>query len=234
LIRESLKRFEQIQQEVVDCRNCPRLVEWRERVARQKVRRFAGEIYWGRPVPAFGRPDARLLVIGLAPAAHGGNRTGRMFTGDRSGDWLFEALHHSGFANQSYSSSGSDGLQLIDCLVTAPVRCAPPDNKPLPAEMERCRRFLMWELELAIAVKVVIALGRIGFDSFLKALPESRRIDNPKPVFGHGVECTLPGGVTLIASFHPSQQNTLTGRLSREMFHSVFRRARQILSPPPH
>ena len=224
-----LNQFLEIEKEVVDCRACPRLVAWRETIAAGKTRRFRDHDYWGLPVPALGLPDARLLVVGLAPAAHGGNRTGRMFTGDRSGDWLFAALHEHGFANQRESTDRSDGLRLIDCLITAAVRCAPPDNRPLPGELANCRRYLERGLKLLPSVRVVIALGRIGFEAYLKALPPAGRPGPPRPTFAHAAERTLPGPVTLIASYHPSQQNTLTGRLTREMFHSVFERARRIL-----
>src|SRR6266851_5091280 len=191
---------------IIACRLCPRLVEWRERVGREKVRRFADQDYWARPVPSFGDPRARLLVIGLAPAAHGGNRTGRIFTGDRSGDWLFRALHKSGFANQPVSVHLNDGLRLRDCYVTAAVRCAPPQNKPLPQEITNCRPYLLRELELLKRVRVVVALGRLAFDVAIASVgleePASRR-----PKFEHGAKCQLRNGVALLASFHPSQQN---------------------------
>ena len=224
------KDFLSLEREIVECRRCPRLVEWRERVAREKVRRFRSETYWGRPVPAFGAPDATLVVIGLAPAAHGGNRTGRIFTGDRSGDWLYEALYQFGFANQPKSVSVDDGLIVNDCLITAVVRCAPPDNKPLPEEANNCREYLHLELQLASRKRIVIALGRIAFDAFLKIRQAAEEQPAyPKPVFRHGGEWDLPEGITLIASYHPSQQNTQTGKLTRPMFHQVFRRARGIL-----
>ncbi len=215
------------------CRRCPRLVEWRERVSRDKVRRFRNEEYWGRPIPAFGAPDASLVVVGLAPAAHGGNRTGRMFTGDSSGDWLYEALHRFGFASQPSSTHRNDGLRLLDCLITAAVRCAPPKNKPLPVEIDNCRTYLRQELRLLESKRCVIALGQIGFNSFVKAWQEDRgALLEPKPRFRHGAEWILPGGLFLIASYHPSRQNTQTGRLTRVMFHAVFRRAREILKEP--
>ena len=222
--------FRELQETIIECRKCPRLVEWRELVSREKVRRFQNEEYWGRPLRAFGESDASLIIVGLAPAAHGGNRTGRMFTGDRSGDWLFEALHHFGFANQPLSTHRNDGLRLIDCLITAALRCAPPQNKPLPNEMNNCRTFLRQELQLLKAQQVVIALGRIGFRAFLEAWQQNgSALPDPRPVFRHGGEWALPGGPILIASYHPSQQNTQTGKLTRSMFHSIFRRARQIL-----
>lgn len=227
----SPREFEELQQGIIQCRRCPRLVRWREQVAREKVRRFKDQEYWGRPVPAFGAPDAKLIIVGLAPAAHGGNRTGRMFTGDRSGDWLYEALFHFGFANQPFSSSRDDGLKLSGCLVTAGLRCAPPENKPLPAELDNCRDYLRQELRMVKSKRVVVALGRVAFRSFLKAWQENgERINGTKPEFRHGGEWVLPGGLVLLSSFHPSQQNTQTGKLTRPMFHAIFRRAREILS----
>ena len=222
--------FQALELRIVECRRCPRLVEWREKVAREKVRRYRTEEYWGRPVPAFGSPGAALILIGLAPAAHGGNRTGRIFTGDRSGDWLYEALYRYGFANRATSTGRDDGLALNDCLITAAVRCAPPENKPLPEEMSNCQEYLRNELQLAESKRVVIALGQVAFRSFLKiwkertGLPSGGRFE-----FSHGGEWNLPGGVILIASYHPSQQNTQTGKLTRPMFHAIFRRAREIL-----
>lgn len=219
--------FETLQQEIVKCRKCPRLVAWREKTATEKVRRFRTQNYWGRPIPAFGEPDAALVIVGLAPAAHGGNRTGRMFTGDRSGDWLFKALYLYGFASQPRSVGLADGLSLLNAVIVAAVRCAPPANKPLPEEMDNCRRFLRRELELFRSCRVVVTLGQIAFRSFLKAWRESGRELPVKSLkFSHAGEWALPGGTTLIASYHPSQQNTQTGRLTQSMFHRVFRRAR--------
>jgi uracil-DNA glycosylase len=219
--------FRLLQQEIVNCRDCPRLVEWRELVAAQKVRRFRECEYWGRPVPSFGSVDARLLVVGLAPAAHGGNRTGRMFTGDSSGDWLYEALHRFGFASQAESHACGDGMETPGCLITAAARCAPPDNKPTAAELEKCRRFLRRELELASCLRAVVSLGRIGFEAFLRAWTELHGPLPSRPVFAHGAQSELHGGVVLISSYHPSRQNTQTLRLTREMFHEVFRMARE-------
>ena len=222
--------FIRLEQEIIECRRCRRLVAWREQVAREKVRRFKDQEYWGRPVPAFGDPSAALVVIGLAPAAHGGNRTGRIFTGDRSGDWLYEALYAFGFANQPTSVSMDDGLAVRDCLITAALRCAPPDNKPLAEEMNNCGEYFQRELQMAARNRVVVVLGRIAFDVFLKTWQKAGgQSASPKPRFCHGGEWELPGGVTLIASYHPSQQNTQTGKLTRPMFHQVFRRARTIV-----
>lgn len=217
-----------LQNRIITCRLCPRLVEWREMVARERVRRFADQEYWGKPVPSFGDSKARLLVIGLAPAAHGGNRTGRIFTGDRSGDWLFRALHKAGFANQPESVNRSDGLRLRDCYVTAAVRCAPPQNKPLPKEIANCRPYLLRELELLKRVRVIVALGRLAFDAALGSVGFDEA-PTRRPSFGHAAECTLSQSITLIASFHPSQQNTFTGRLTEPMFDRVFSRAREIV-----
>jgi uracil-DNA glycosylase family 4 len=225
-----MNEFEALQTRIIECRECPRLVEWRERTAREKIRRFRQQEYWARPIPAFGHPDASLVLVGLAPAAHGGNRTGRMFTGDRSGDWLFEALHRFGFANQSSSNHRDDGLRLVDAIIVAAVRCAPPGNKPLPEETIRCRAFLRQELRLFGSVQVVVTLGRIAFRAFLSAWRENgMEIPAARPEFRHAGEWELPGGVVLISSYHPSQQNTLTGKLTRPMFHRIFRRARRIV-----
>jgi uracil-DNA glycosylase family 4 len=223
-----VKLLRSIQKEVVGCRLCPRLVRHREATAAAKTRRFANEDYWGRPVPSFGDPGARLLVVGLAPAAHGGNRTGRMFTGDRSGDWLYEALHRFGFASQPSSISRFDGLRLDDAYITAVARCAPPGNKPAPDEIAMCRRYLLGELRI-LELRAVIALGRIAFDGFLGAWQKLGQTVRPRPGFAHGSEHVLDSGVRLLGSYHPSQQNTFTGRLTRPMFHRVFRRARRIL-----
>ncbi len=204
-------------------------MEWRERVAREKRASFRDQEYWGRPVPSFGQADGRLLVLGLAPAAHGGNRTGRVFTGDRSGEWLFRALHRAGFSNRPTSEHRNDGLVLHDCLVTASARCAPPDNKPMPDELENCSRWLLPELE--IARTVVVVLGGLAFN---QALQLGKRIGwavpRPKPVFGHGREFDLDPGPILLASYHPSQQNTFTGRLTEAMLDGVFLRARELIS----
>ena len=214
---------------IASCRACPRLVSWREQVSREKRAAFAAEEYWGRPVPGFGDPAARLLVVGLAPAAHGANRTGRMFTGDRSGDWLFRALHRAGFASQATSTSRDDGLQLHDCWVTAAVRCAPPGNRPEPDERERCRHWLEEEFERLQRVRVVVCLGQISWAATLGLLADRGVVvPRPRPRFGHlGVIET--SGPTVVSSYHPSQQNTFTGRLSEDMLDAVFTRARAII-----
>jgi len=218
------------QKEIVECRRCDRLVHYREQVARDKVRRFRDWDYWGRPVPSLGAPDARLLIIGLAPAAHGGNRTGRIFTGDRSGDWLYRALYRFGFSNQAQSTSVNDGLTLKDCYITAAVHCAPPDNKPLPSEYMNCQSYLLEELQQLRNLKVVVALGGIAFKSYFNARKKLGWVNpSPLPVFGHGVRADLSGGMTVIGSYHPSQQNTQTGRLTEAMLDAVFREAREVL-----
>lgn len=217
-------------QRIVTCRQCPRLVEYRERVAREKRRAFRDCQYWGRPVPSFGDPRAELLVVGLAPAAHGGNRTGRIFTGDRSGDFLYAQLYRAGFANQPTSTHRDDGLRLAGAYVTATVRCAPPDNKPLPQESLNCRPFLEAELNI-LQPRAVLALGKIAFDAYLRVLQE--RGDIPRPAayqFAHGACAQLPGDLPrLFASYHPSQRNTQTGRLTPAMFMSVLRKIRRFL-----
>jgi uracil-DNA glycosylase family 4 len=198
-------------------------------VARTKVARFRTWTYWGRPVPGFGDPRARLLVVGLAPAAHGGNRTGRIFTGDESGNWLYAALHRAGFASQPTSVARDDGLRLTDAFVTAVARCAPPDNRPTPGEIATCRRHLLAELAAMDRVRVVVALGRVAHSGFLAAARENGiEIPRPTPRFAHGAEHRLGRGVTLLCSYHPSQQNTFTGRLTRDMLDAIFRRAREL------
>lgn len=218
------------QGEIIECRRCQRLVDYRENVAREKVRRFRDWEYWGRPVPSLGTLSARLLVIGLAPAAHGGNRTGRIFTGDHSGDWLYRALYKFGFANQPASTHRGDGLRLIDSYITAPIHCAPPDNKPLPSEFANCRPYLLDELQQLKKVRVVVVLGMIGFKTYFTA---RRQLGWPNPVplppFGHGLASRLSGGVTVISSYHPSQQNTQTGKLTEKMLDDVFRQARALV-----
>ncbi len=209
---------------MVACRACPRLVAWREEVGRVKRASFTGEEYWARPVPGFGDPAAHLVIVGLAPAAHGANRTGRMFTGDRSGDFLFGAVHRTGYANQATSDHLDDGLLLTGAFITAPVRCAPPANKPTPAERDRCRPFLERELELLDRVRVVLALGQFGYVVVAGLVGAPR----PRPKFTHGLEVLLPGGRTLLTSYHVSQQNTFTKTLTPAMLDRVLHRARQL------
>jgi uracil-DNA glycosylase family 4 len=209
--------------EIVDCVLCPRLVAWREQVAHEKRASFAGETYWGRPIPGWGDPAAQLLVVGLAPAAHGGNRTGRVFTGDRSGDWVFRALHRAGYANQPTSVSRDDGLEVTGAYIAAAVRCAPPANKPTPEERDTCLPYLQREWALLTEVRAVVVLGQFAYQ-VVAAMTGLR----PRPKFGHGVEVELPDGKTLICSYHPSQQNTFTGVLTEEMFDAVFTRARDL------
>jgi uracil-DNA glycosylase len=222
--------LEALERQITECRRCPRLVAWREEVARVKRAAFADEEYWGRPVPGFGDPAARVYVLGLAPAAHGGNRTGRIFTGDRSGDWLFAALHRAGFANQPTSVSRDDGLELIDCFVAAAVRCAPPANRPTTQERDNCLPWAERELELLPNVRVIVCLGGFAWDAALRlraALGEP--VPRPKPRFGHGAVAEGER-LTLIGCFHPSQQNTFTGRLTVGMMEAVFARARELVS----
>jgi uracil-DNA glycosylase family 4 len=212
--------------EIVVCRRCPRLVAWRERVATDRVARFAEATYWGRPLPGFGDPDARVFVLGLAPAAHGGNRTGRIFTGDRSGDFLYAALHATGFANQPTSARVDDGLTLTDLYVAAAVRCAPPMNRPTIDERDNCAPFLIRELNALSRVRVIVALGAFAWDAALRTIAFDGTIAIPRrrPRFGHGMEAEI-GPYRMIASFHPSQRNTFTGRLRPTMLEAVLRRA---------
>jgi uracil-DNA glycosylase family 4 len=222
---DDLKR---VTAEIVACRACPRLVEWRETVAAERRAAFRDEEYWGRPVPGFGDPDARLVLVGLAPAAHGGNRTGRVFTGDRSGDWVFRALWKQGFANQPTSERADDGLRLTDAYVAAVVRCAPPANRPTPEERDTCLPYLARELALLRQARVIVALGQFAHDAVCRLAGAVR----PRPRFGHAAEHLLSGGLdrVLIDSFHPSQQNTFTGKLTEAAFDRVFVRARELLS----
>lgn len=209
--------------EVGDCRACPRLVEWRERIGREKRAAYADQDYWARGVAGFGDPDAHLLVVGLAPAAHGANRTGRMFTGDRSGDWLYRALHRAGYASQPDSTSLDDGLTMTGAWITSPVKCAPPENKPTTVERDTCRPFFQRELEALEKLKVIVVLGGFGYQVACQELGV-----RPRPKFGHGVEVPLDDGTTLLCSFHVSQQNTFTGRLTEDMLDAVFTRAREL------
>jgi uracil-DNA glycosylase family 4 len=211
--------------EIVACRRCPRLVDWRERVAREKVARFRDETYWGRPVPGFGDPEARILIVGLAPAAHGGNRTGRVFTGDASGDFLFAAMHAIGLAARPVSRRADDGLTLLDAYVAAAVRCAPPANKPLPSERDNCAPYLARELGLLERIRVLLPLGAYAWDAAFRAIAATTGDDpRPRPRFGHGAEATV-GRYAVVASYHPSQQNTFTGRLTESMLRDVLRQA---------
>jgi uracil-DNA glycosylase family 4 len=212
---------------IVSCRKCPRLVEWREQVAREKRLAFREWQYWGRPVPGFGDPEARLLVVGLAPAAHGGNRTGRVFTGDRSGDWLYRALYRAGFANQPISVHRDDGLKLEGAYISAAVRCPPPGNSPSIEERDNCLPYLEREIELLSSVRVFVCLGAFAYACLSRELSQSRR-----PAFGHGVEAPLADGRLIVCSFHPSQQNTFTGRLTEPMLDAVFQRAAEFIREP--
>jgi len=238
--------LERLQQEVISCTRCPRLVHYREKVAREKRRMYRDQEYWGRPLPGFGDPNAELLILGLAPAAHGGNRTGRMFTGDRSGDFLYRGLYEAGFANQPESISRNDGLKLRGCYVTASLRCAPPANKPTPEELRQCRPYLIRESQLLKQVRAVLALGRVAFDTYLRLIYEglwqtadsTERLVSELPPrsalrFAHGACYALPGGLPrLFASYHPSQQNTQTGKLTPEMFQNVLREIQRYLRSP--
>ncbi len=226
---ESLER---INAEIIGCTRCPRLVWWREEVARKPPARFAGEQYWARPVPGFGDPDAQVVIVGLAPAAHGGNRTGRVFTGDRSGDFLFPVLHETGFANQPVSTQVRDGLRLVNLYVCAVNRCAPPDNRPTPVERDNCLPYLVRELRALRRAHVIVCLGAFAWDGALRALAGLGDATRPRPRFAHGAE-TRVGPYTLVGTFHPSQQNTFTGRLTREMFVKVFIRARALAEAQP-
>jgi len=220
-----------LQNEIIHCTRCPRLVAWREAVAQNPPRRFIGEEYWARPIPGFGDPDAQLLIIGLAPAAQGSNRTGRMFTGDKSGEWLFRALHKAGFANQPHSVSRGDGLQLQNAYITAAARCAPPGNKPLPTELSNCREYLLREWQLLRNIRVVLGLGKIGFDAAFDAARQFHYTQlTARPRFGHGVEVLLHENLVLMGTYHPSQQNTFTGKLTEPMFDAIFSRIRQIIN----
>ena len=218
----------ELEREVIICRRCPRLVAWREEVARVRRAAFASEEYWGRPLPGFGDPAATVLVLGLAPAAHGGNRTGRIFTGDRSGDWLFGSLFRVGFANQPTSVARDDGLRLTGAWVTAAVRCAPPANRPTPAERDNCLPYLVRELSLLSEVRVIVALGSFAWDAGLRALAGAgETVPRPRPKFGHGASAQV-GRFTLLGCFHPSQQNTFTGKLTEPMIDEVLGRAKQL------
>ncbi len=220
--------LEVLRDEIIECRRCPRLVDWREQVAREKVARFRDETYWGRPAPGFGDPAARLLIIGLAPAAHGANRTGRVFTGDASGDFLWSALHAIGLADRASSRRADDGLTLTGVRIAAAVRCAPPANKPTIEERDNCAPFLARELAILDEVRVILALGAFGWNAVLRILAGAGEpVPRPRPKFGHGAVAVI-GARTLVGSFHPSQQNTFTGRLTVPMFRAVLEQARDL------
>jgi len=233
-VLEQTATLDDANQILIDCRRCPRLVSWREEVARKKRRAYRDWDYWGRPVPGFGDPQARLLIVGLAPAAHGGNRTGRVFTGDSSGDFLFGALYQAGFANQPTSIQRGDGLALRDTYIAAACRCAPPDNKPTRAEMDNCRPYLLNEIRLLRNLRGIVALGRIGFETVLTTYRSVGHVI-AQPNFGHGAVASLGDGLPwLLSSYHPSQQNTQTGRLTTEMFASIWQAARELLDKTDH
>lgn len=222
-----------INSEVILCRRCPRLVEFREAVGREKRRAYLDHDYWAKPVPGFGDPGARVVILGLAPGAHGSNRTGRPFTGDSSGRFMYPILHRVGFASQPNADSRDDGLRLLDAYITAAVRCAPPDNKPSPGEIANCAPFLDRELQALKRMKVLVALGRIGFDAYLNHLKRVGVLTSKSAYsFGHGATYTMPNGVILLASYHPSNQNTATGKLTAAMFEQIFLTARQLASTP--
>jgi uracil-DNA glycosylase family 4 len=219
-----------LQSKIISCRKCPRLVRWREEIAKKKTKRFADWNYWGRPVPSFGDPKARLLIVGLAPAAHGGNRTGRIFTGDESGNWLYRALYKAGFASQPFSTGRDDGMRLTGCYITAACHCAPPQNKLLRKEIVNCRPFMLRELQLLKNLHVIVGLGKLGFDAVFDCVRELDWTDlKSRPRFGHGVRYQLNDTLTLLGCYHPSQQNTFTGKLTEKMLDTVFRTAPKIL-----
>jgi uracil-DNA glycosylase family 4 len=226
------RRLAGLTEEIVRCRRCPRLVAWREEAARNPPRRFGGQTYWGRPLPGFGDPAAGLLIVGLAPAAHGGNRTGRIFTGDRSGDWLFASLHRTGFANKPVSVGRGDGLRLKGAYIAAVNRCCPPGNRPTPEERDACLPYLARELDLLGRVRVLVPLGSFAWDGALRAISAlGHPTPRPRPRFGHGVEIEV-GPYVLVGSYHPSQQNTFTGVLTEDMLDAIFRRARATARRP--
>ena len=223
------KSWSQHDLEITECEKCPRLRTHCRKIAKEKRKSYATETYWGRPIPGFGDHQARLVMIGLAPAAHGANRTGRMFTGDRSGDWLYRALFKAGFASQPTAIHKTDGLKLMDAFVTATAHCAPPGNKPTPAEIGRCAAYLDWEIAALDQARVYLALGKIGFDAVWDVLKRNGHASGPRPPFGHGKSVKLDSGRWLLASYHPSQQNTFTGKLTEPMFDAVFNRVKSLL-----
>ncbi len=221
--------LERLNRKLIACRRCPRLVEYRERIARERRRAYRDCEYWGKPVPGFGDPKARVLILGLAPGAHGSNRTGRPFTGDASGKFMYPVLYETGFANQPHATDWADGLQLKDLYITAAVRCAPPGNKPRPDELANCSAYLDREMQGLERVKVVVALGKIGFDAYLNYVKRHGQLVSKRPyIFRHGAQYPMPGGKTLLASYHPSNQNTQTGKLTRQMFVSIFKEAARL------
>jgi uracil-DNA glycosylase len=221
--------LERLNRKLIACRRCPRLVEYRERIAREKRRAYRDCEYWGKPVPGFGDPNARVLILGLAPGAHGSNRTGRPFTGDASGKFMYPVLYETGFANQPQATDRADCLQLKDLYITAAVRCAPPNNKPRPDELANCSAYLDREMQGLERVKVVVALGKIGFDAYLNYVKRQGQLVSKRPyVFQHGAQYRMPSGKTLLASYHPSNQNTQTGKLTRQMFVSIFKEAARL------
>lgn len=229
-----LDSIETIKAAQVECFRCPRLVVWREEAAQNPPARFRGQEYHARPVPSFGDANARLLIVGLAPAAHGGNRTGRMFTGDKSGDWLYRSMFKSGFCTQPTSVEIGDGLELRDCYITAAEHCAPPQNKPLPEELANCRPYLLQELRLLTELRVVLGLGKIGFDAAFDALKTVNLTTlKARPKFGHGVMAQISPNLVLMGTYHPSQQNTFTGKLTEPMLDAIFAQARILCSNPP-
>ena len=220
-----------LNKEIIACTKCPRLVEYREQIGREKRKAYREHDYWARPVPGFGDPHARVLLLGLAPGAHGSNRTGRPFTGDASGNFMYPILYKVGFASQPTAVSCNDGLKLIDCYITAAIRCAPPDNKPLPNELANCSSYLDREMAILKNVRVVVALGKVGFDAYLAHLKRGGVLDRRTGLtFGHAARYEMPNGVTLLASYHPSNQNTATGKLTAAMFEDIFRLARRIMT----
>jgi uracil-DNA glycosylase family 4 len=230
MVDEDRMDLRELENELTACRACPRLVEWREHIGVEKRRAFLDQEYWARPVPAFGDPDARLMVLGLAPAAHGANRTGRMFTGDRSGDFLYASMHRAGFASQPTSTARADGLELRDAWVTSAVKCAPPDNKPLPDERDACACFIRRELALLPGVRAIVCLGGFAYEAAVRLLRGAGyALPHPLPRFGHGVLVPVQNGPTLVLSYHPSQQNTFTGRLTPPMLDDVFAAARRLI-----
>ena len=232
MLRCSYTELSALHSDIISCRKCPRLVRWREDIARKKTKRFADQEYWGKPVPSFGDESAQLMVVGLAPAAHGGNRTGRVFTGDESANWLYRALHNNGFANQAHSTHRGDGLKLLNCYITAVCHCAPPQNKLLLKEIKHCRPFMLQELQLLKNLRIIVGLGKVGFDASFDCIRELGWTDlKARPKFGHGVMYRINDTITLLGCYHPSQQNTFTGKLTERMLDKVFRTARKILEP---